>query len=95
MCPKGSLQPPATHLIIVQDTCTVEYAVSEALQEIAEHVTVTSIRRVTDRGGENWGSQVCVSSVPRDNILKLGTIKVQPARGGKCSVGSDLRKSQW
>ena len=68
MCPKGSLQPPATHLIIVQDTCTVEYAVSEALQEIAEHVTVTSIRRVTDRGGENWGSQVYFSSA---SIVKI------------------------
>ena len=41
---------------------------NEALQDIKEHVTVTAIRRVTDRGGENWGSQVCVSSA---SIVKI------------------------
>ena len=35
----------------------------------------------------------CIYS--KDNVLKLGTVKVQPAWGGRCCVGSDLRKSQW
>ena len=36
----------------------MEHALQEALLDIREHDTVKSIRRVTDRGGENWGSQV-------------------------------------
>jgi len=45
------------HKGVPKDTCTVEYAVHEALEDIREHYPITSIRRVTDRGGENWGSQ--------------------------------------
>ena len=38
----------------------MQYALHKALQDVQQNFAVTCIRKVTDRGGENWGTQVCV-----------------------------------
>jgi len=40
-----------------KDACTVQYALHKALQDVQQKFAVTCIRKVTDRGGENWGTQ--------------------------------------
>ena len=96
-CPKGSYQPPATHLIICSGhvhsgVCCPR---SAARHPRACH---SYIHQEGDRPGRRELGFTgmcfkCIYSI--DNVLKLGTFKVQPARGGRCCVGSNLRKSQW